>query len=489
MAQRRSKSFLDQVRKLGPGLLVSGATLFTPPAISADAAIDAVGNALVDSATIDFTYDPIGKTITAGTINGVTAGAVLTDNAIVRGDGGARGVQTSGITIADTTSDLTTPGSIRWTGPVSSNVANSGAVDFTSGARLISWGANTSSLGVIDFYQATSNGLGASGSKARITANSIFLVNTTTETGSAGRLQIGINTDTTAAGGICLGTDVQMHRSEANVLTVPDTVRITGTVHPAAGSLQGVYLNNSSGGFVGFADSSRTANNRLSAFQFASGILMGRFFNDAINAAVNWVDVTGGQAAGISLVAFPSATAHVVGHSASVTVGNAGKLQVAGATAAAAQAQVSGYAADATTAGTIALSKSRNATNGSNTIVQSGDVVGRIIGYGADGTNYDAAAQISFEVDGTPGSGTDMPGRIVLSTSPDASATLTEALRVDSAQKTIFQVDRAVRFNNQTSAAAANAGTLGNAPTAGDPGYWLKINIGGTNYAIPAWAG
>lgn len=54
---------------------------------------------------------------------------------------------------------------------------------------------------------------------------------------------------------------------------------------------------------------------------------------------------------------------------------------------------------------------------------------------------------------------------------------------------TSFQVDRSVRFNNQTSAAAAQVGTLTNAPVAGNPGYWLKINIGGTNYAMPAWAG
>lgn len=53
----------------------------------------------------------------------------------------------------------------------------------------------------------------------------------------------------------------------------------------------------------------------------------------------------------------------------------------------------------------------------------------------------------------------------------------------------ISQVDRGLKFENQTSAAGAGAGTLGNAPTAGNPGHWLKINIGGTNYAIPCWAG
>ncbi|MDO6575344.1 hypothetical protein, partial [Staphylococcus pasteuri_A] len=85
--------------------------------------------------------------------------------------------------------------------------------------------------------------------------------------------------------------------------------------------------------------------------------------------------------------AYPEATNNVFGHTASVTVANAGKLQVTGTTAAASQAQVSGFANDATTAGSIALSKSRSGTAGTNTIVTSGDVLGKITAYGADGTN------------------------------------------------------------------------------------------------------
>lgn len=65
----------------------------------------------------------------------------------------------------------------------------------------------------------------------------------------------------------------------------------------------------------------------------------------------------------------------------------------------------------------------------------------------------------------------------------------TESFRVDSSQKLILAVDRALRFNNQTSAAAAQTGTLTNAPAAGNPTHWLKINIGGTNFAIPCWPG
>lgn len=52
-----------------------------------------------------------------------------------------------------------------------------------------------------------------------------------------------------------------------------------------------------------------------------------------------------------------------------------------------------------------------------------------------------------------------------------------------------LNVDRGIRFNNQTSAAGASLGTLTNSPAVGDPTHWLKINIGGTNFAIPCWPG
>lgn len=48
--------------------------------------------------------------------------------------------------------------------------------------------------------------------------------------------------------------------------------------------------------------------------------------------------------------------------------------------------------------------------------------------------------------------------------------------------------DNSLALTSQTSDAGAATGTLTNAPTAGDPGYWLRLKINGTNYAVPAWA-
>jgi hypothetical protein len=73
--------------------------------------------------------------------------------------------------------------------------------------------------------------------------------------------------------------------------------------------------------------------------------------------------------------------------------------------------------------------KSRSATVGTNTIVQSGDQLGQLLFRGADGSNYVNSAQIRVEVDGTPGVN-DMPGRIVMLVSPDGSATLAEKVRI-----------------------------------------------------------
>jgi len=75
--------------------------------------------------------------------------------------------------------------------------------------------------------------------------------------------------------------------------------------------------------------------------------------------------------------------------------------------------------------------KSRGATVGANTVVASGDSVGIIEFYAADGTDYIKAAQITAGVDGTPGTN-DMPGRLVFSTTADGAATPTERMRITS---------------------------------------------------------
>jgi hypothetical protein len=80
----------------------------------------------------------------------------------------------------------------------------------------------------------------------------------------------------------------------------------------------------------------------------------------------------------------------------------------------------------------IHLSKTRGTSNGSSTIVQSGDILGAIQWAGADGLDVDSiAASFECQVDGTPGAN-DMPGRLVFGTTADGASTPTERMRIDS---------------------------------------------------------
>jgi hypothetical protein len=78
------------------------------------------------------------------------------------------------------------------------------------------------------------------------------------------------------------------------------------------------------------------------------------------------------------------------------------------------------------------LAKSRGGSVGSNTAVQSGDGLGLIQWSGNDGSQFEVAASIACEIDGTPGAD-DMPGRLVFSTTRDGASSPTEAARITNA--------------------------------------------------------
>lgn len=81
----------------------------------------------------------------------------------------------------------------------------------------------------------------------------------------------------------------------------------------------------------------------------------------------------------------------------------------------------------------LQLRKSRGATIGTNTIVQSGDALGEIYFAGANGSSYNSGAAIFATVDQAPGASNDMPGRLTFLTTPNGSGTLVERMRIDSA--------------------------------------------------------
>ena len=77
------------------------------------------------------------------------------------------------------------------------------------------------------------------------------------------------------------------------------------------------------------------------------------------------------------------------------------------------------------------IGRSKNDTIGTNALVANGDDLGHITWYGADGSDFNQAAAITVQVDGTPSNGTDMPGRILFKTTPDGSGTPVERMRIN----------------------------------------------------------
>jgi hypothetical protein len=86
-----------------------------------------------------------------------------------------------------------------------------------------------------------------------------------------------------------------------------------------------------------------------------------------------------------------------------------------------------------TGAGTLILGKSKSATVAAGAVVANNDSLGNIVFVGDDGTDLGSSgAQITCQVDGTPGAN-DMPGRLMFSTTSDGASTSTERMRITSA--------------------------------------------------------
>lgn len=117
--------------------------------------------------------------------------------------------------------------------------------------------------------------------------------------------------------------------------------------------------------------------------------------------------------------------------------------------------------------GFLAFGKSRGTSNGSATIVQSGDALGEITFQGADGSELVPGASIKVEVDGTPGAN-DMPGRLVFSTTADGASGPTERMRIKSSGQISIDLpsNTTSRHIGITNSAGSIGWTFGNGITA-----------------------
>lgn len=105
---------------------------------------------------------------------------------------------------------------------------------------------------------------------------------------------------TTGTGAVVLAT-----APTVTTLTATGSLIAKGGANPTATTTCGLAWASSGAAFYTFVDSTRTTNNRIAEWVWSSGALVGRFANDAYNAATNFMTVTGGQGAGITSIQFP----------------------------------------------------------------------------------------------------------------------------------------------------------------------------------------
>jgi len=130
----------------------------------------------------------------------------------------------------------------------------------------------------------------------------------------------------------------------------------------------------------------------------------------------------------------------------------------------------------------------QNGSVGANTVVSSGDQIGRIEFQGSGGTNMEQAAQITAEVDGTPGDN-DMPGRLLFKTTADGSNTPTESMRIHATGVVTMpkQVSCAVRLSSNLSWPGDNSFTTDNGRLEFDTEVWdIGGNFNTSNYTFTA---
>ena len=135
----------------------------------------------------------------------------------------------------------------------------------------------------------------------------------------------------------------------------------------------------------------------------------------------------------------------------------------------------------------LIMSHNRNNAVGSFTVLNDGDTLGRITFQGCDGGDIKTeGAQISAEIDGTPGAN-DMPTRLVFSTTADGANSITERLRITASGRAVSQFTAQAWANiNQVGTIAINDSFNISGVTdrsAGKSTFTFAVNMANDDYA------
>ena len=98
----------------------------------------------------------------------------------------------------------------------------------------------------------------------------------------------------------------------------------------------------------------------------------------------------------------------------------------------------------------LQLQKTRSTTPGSYTILQDADTIGELQFKGSNGSGVVIGANIKAVVNGTPGSGNDLPTDLVFRIMPDGSGSTLERLRIDSVGQVLPGADNAQNLGSST---------------------------------------
>lgn len=220
--------------------------------------------------------------------------------------------------------------------------------------------------------------------------------------------------------------------------------------------------------FTGLVNAGNPANARHATTYFDNaGKYSFDIYNDAYSANAEAFSFTGTSAA-ISLFRIPKATNVLLGHTAAYTVASSARLQITGTSGGDSQQSIGCFSADAF-GPALTFAKSRNATAGSNTIVQAEDSLGSLLTYGNNGSGWNNATMMRASVDGTPGASNDMPSRWSWWTCPDGSGNMLEGYRLNSQQEILVGV-------TTRNASGGKLQIKGGAQTTNN------ANVGGTTY-------
>lgn len=421
-------------QNLWRNIVVSGQSTVVPVTTTSSLTLVAGGNMTI-------TTDNSTKTVTfaaaAGGSGNVTAASTFgTDNLLIKSDGTGRGVQATGITIADTTNDVSGIGNMTVGNLTTTDLTISGTITGVMGAANGGTGQSTYAKGDIIVAQAatTLNKLPVGTNTFVLTANSSATNGVEWAAGGSGN----ITGPTMTANAVVVGAGTTAIAPLASLGTTGHPLVSAGAGAPPAFGILGVV-----GGGTGLA--TITANSIITGNGTGTPILLapGTSGNVVTSNGTAWTSAPGGSGSGTvssgaaqRLAYYPSAgtivddadgTAQTVIGAAISASPSAAALGIYGTTQANTAIGVRVATATAGVGSELLLSRSRGSI-ASPDVPITGDTLGRMMFGSWASTWNDYAAGVKGIVTTTWSTGANTGTNLVFMATVDGTTTRNDAL-------------------------------------------------------------